>query len=211
MKITVVAATTMELEFLREHDYECHHQLQFEVHGVGLMNTVYHLTKLCRHHPAMLIQCGIAGTFNDNASIGEAVAVYSDTLGDTGAEDHADFLDLFDLGLDNPNNFPFKEGKLVNAMRDQVNHLKWVNALTVNTTSGSIDTIARREEKYRCDIETMEGAALHYVCLKEGIPFLQLRGISNKVEPRDKSSWNIPAAMTACRTLLETHLQELKP
>jgi futalosine hydrolase len=41
----------------------------------------------------------------------------------------------------------------------------------------------------------MEGAAFHFACLQEKIPFLQLRCISNYVEVRDKSKWNIPLAV----------------
>jgi futalosine hydrolase len=35
----------------------------------------------------------------------------------------------------------------------------------------------------------MEGAALHYTCLMEKIPFMQLRSISNYIAERDKSKW----------------------
>ena len=48
------------------------------------------------------------------------------------------------------------------------------------------------------DIETMEGAALHYVALLESIPFLQLRCISNKAEPRNRATWKINEALEAC-------------
>jgi futalosine hydrolase len=37
----------------------------------------------------------------------------------------------------------------------------------------------------------MEGAALHYVCLLEKIPFLQVRSISNYIGERNKKKWNI--------------------
>ncbi len=37
----------------------------------------------------------------------------------------------------------------------------------------------------------MEGAAFHYVCISEGVPFMQLRGISNQVGERFKIKWKI--------------------
>ena len=37
----------------------------------------------------------------------------------------------------------------------------------------------------------MEGAALHYVCLMEKIPFIQLRSISNYIGERNKKKWNM--------------------
>jgi futalosine hydrolase len=42
----------------------------------------------------------------------------------------------------------------------------------------------------------MEGAALHYVCLQSGVPFLQLRSVSNTVGVRDKTKWDIKLAIT---------------
>ena len=41
----------------------------------------------------------------------------------------------------------------------------------------------------------MEGAVLHYICLQEDIPFLQLRSISNYVGERDKTRWKIKEAV----------------
>ena len=45
------------------------------------------------------------------------------------------------------------------------------------------------------DIETMEGAAFFYACLMSGTPCVQIRGISNYIEPRNLSKWNIPLAV----------------
>jgi futalosine hydrolase len=44
-------------------------------------------------------------------------------------------------------------------------------------------------------VESMEGAALHYVCLSEKIPFLQLRGVSNYAGERNKSKWKLKEAI----------------
>jgi futalosine hydrolase len=41
----------------------------------------------------------------------------------------------------------------------------------------------------------MEGAAVFYVCLNENIPVLQIRSISNYVEDRDTTKWDIPLAI----------------
>ena len=43
--------------------------------------------------------------------------------------------------------------------------------------------------------ESMEGAALHYVCLMEQVPFAQVRCISNYIEPRNRKAWDIPIAV----------------
>ena len=70
-----------------------------------------------------------------------------------------------------------------------------VNAVTVN----EISTDEKRIEFYRnslgADIESMEGAALHYVALSENIPFLQMRSLSNFVGERDKNKWVMDIAI----------------
>jgi futalosine hydrolase len=185
MNIAIVAATPMELDYVKDVVCNTQHQLHFEFHGVGIMNTVYCLTKLTQLQPSMIIQCVI-----------------------TGVEDHQKFLDLFDLQFEQSDSFPFVNGRLFNNLRSALPSITWVDSLTVNTASGSEDTISKRVQKYHPDIETMEGAALHYVCLQEGIPFLQLRGISNKVEPRNKANWKIEEAMKSCRHLLTYCLQQ---
>ncbi len=55
----------------------------------------------------------------------------------------------------------------------------------------------------------MEGAALHFVCLRERIPFLQLRTISNKIGERDKTKWNIGLAILNLNAELILLLNEL--
>ncbi|MCD8186481.1 MAG: hypothetical protein LUD68_08585, partial [Rikenellaceae bacterium] len=40
-------------------------------------------------------------------------------------------------------------------------------------------------------IETMEGYSLFYACRQTGMPFLQIRTVSNQVA-QERSSWNIP-------------------
>ena len=54
-------------------------------------------------------------------------------------------------------------------------------------------------------IEYMEGAALHYVCLQEKIPFLQIRSLSNFAGERDKSKWVLKESIAH----LNLHLQQL--
>jgi futalosine hydrolase len=62
-----------------------------------------------------------------------------------------------------------------------------------------ITTLPSRIEHYKSSlgatVESMEGAALHYVGLMENIPFLQVRSLSNFVGERDKSKWHIKEAI----------------
>jgi futalosine hydrolase len=45
----------------------------------------------------------------------------------------------------------------------------------------------------------MEGAAAAHVCALYRLPFLEVRGISNLVEDRDRERWRIPLAAGAAQ------------
>ena len=41
----------------------------------------------------------------------------------------------------------------------------------------------------------MEGAAFFLACLLSEVPFLEIRSISNFVEPRNREAWDLPLAI----------------
>ena len=210
MKIAIIAATNLELEGLQKSALKSQHDLVFYTHGVGIFQSMYHIQKLANTKPDLIIQCGIAGSYNNSIHIGETVLVYSECFGDCGSETQDEILDLIDLNFLDPQSFPFVNGLLVNPSVLKIDHLKRVAGLTVNLSSGKESTIRQRKIKYQPEIETMEGACLHYICLQEKISFLQFRGISNYVEPRDKSKWKIKDALQSCHTEVIQFIQQLK-
>jgi futalosine hydrolase len=174
------------------------------------MMSAFALGKLTTLKPDLIIQCGIAGSYTDSIQIGETVIVETETLGDTGAEDQKGSLSLVELNLIEPNTFPFINQKLRNPYLDSYSfNLKKVNSLSVNLASGSLKTIEQRKLKYQADIESMEGASLHYACLSASIPFVQFRGISNYVEPRNKENWNIPLAIQNYQQHIISFIEQL--
>jgi futalosine hydrolase len=166
--------------------------------GVGMLNTAYEVTKMLQMaRYDLVLQVGVAGSYGRNIDPGQVVFVTSDQYGDLGAEDHDNYIDIFEMGLINKDARPYVIGKLYTpliAVHNKIT-LKQVSGLTVNTVSGNERTIKMRNDKYHCDVETMEGAALHYVCLKEKAPFAQIRAISNYVIPRDKNEWKMKEAI----------------
>jgi len=170
------------------------------VTGVGTVATAWALTKMFSSgiRPDIAINIGIAGTFRDDIPVGSVVMPVSDCFGDAGIDTHKGFFTLSEAGLQDPDKFPFRNGKLVaeNKFVQKVAAIvETVNAVTVNAASGSQEQIGKIMGKYNPDIETMEGAAFFYVCAMENIPFIALRAISNKVEPRNREKWNIPIAL----------------
>ncbi len=198
MKLLIVSATLAEIQIFAEYTYRGTNQIDTLITGVGMMATTYELTKHLQSHTYdLVLQVGVGGNFNQNINLGGLVFITSDRYGDLGAEDHDDFLDIFQMGLLKSNDAPYTRGLLLTPLlpiHDKIN-LPIANAITVNSVSGSERTIKQREEKYGCDVESMEGAAFHYVCLRENVPFAQVRAISNYVTPRDKSQWKMKEAI----------------
>jgi futalosine hydrolase len=167
------------------------------VTGVGIPSTVFHLTKKLLEQPYdLVIQAGIAGTFSKKIKKGETVIVERDAFADIGAAEKKKFIPVFDMGFGDKNEFPFKEGWLVNE-NDLLKNvdLQKVKGITVNTISNRKKHLESLEKIFSPEIESMEGAACHYVCLQQRVPFIQLRCISNKVGERDKKKWEIKKAV----------------
>ncbi len=51
-------------------------------------------------------------------------------------------------------------------------------------------------------MESMEGAAVFYAALRFNTPCVQIRAVSNFVEPRNRESWEIGKALTALGIVL---------
>lgn len=175
------------------------HLINLAVTGVGSTITAYHLTKLVA--PAnwdLVLQLGICGSFDTALKNGTVVNVTEERFADWGAEDDENFLDAFELGLMAPDAFPFVNGSLRNksaVKSDTLDILPRVTGITVNKVHGNEKNITSIHSKYHPGVESMEGAALFYCCLMESVPFLELRCVSNAVEKRDRSKWNIPLAV----------------
>lgn len=193
MKILVVAATQQEIEPFIHLNNNC----DTMICGVGIPSTVYHLTKkLLQEKYELVIQAGIGGTFSKKIKNGEVVAVEQDTFADIGAEKNNKFKTIFQLGFGDENAFPFKNGWLINTSDVLKNSsLKKVTAVTINTINDRKNQTKHLKKMFAADIESMEGAAFHFVCLQQNVPFIQIRAISNKVGERDKTKWKMTAAI----------------
>ncbi|HOO98388.1 MAG TPA: futalosine hydrolase [Bacteroidales bacterium] len=170
------------------------------VTGVGAMNTSWEMAKWIRANsiPGLAINAGIAGSYRNHINKGDVVMPVRDCFADAGIESESGFSTLAESGLADPDGFPFRDGWL-EAENEYVTKalalFRPVNAITVNTASGSLTAITRLTDKYNPDIETMEGATFFYICIREKIPFLAMRSVSNRVEPRNVKNWDIPLAL----------------
>lgn len=209
MSLLLCAATTFEiqptLDFIKKQQLD--KQITVLVTGIGLMACTYALTKqICVQRPKMIIQAGIAGSLDPKLALAQVVAVKTEVIGDLGVEEQNSFRDLFSLGFIQKDLPPFQNGKLVNPnLPDNATYLLQVDGVSVNEISTSKSRIIHYQQALGAQVESMEGAALHFVALQEKIPFLQLRSISNYIGERNKQAWKLQEAINT----LNTKLQEL--
>ena len=106
---------------------------------------------------------------------------------------------------------PYTNGSLVNPNQKllQLSGLEQVKAITVNEITTDTKRIEWYQQNVSPVVESMEGAAFHYVCLQENIPFIQVRSVSNFIGERDKTKWNLKQAITQLNEKLILLLNEL--
>lgn len=206
MEILVVAATEMEiLPYLKEFVSS-----DILITGVGSPACMYSLTKkLQLRKYDMVLQAGIAGTFKAQYALGETVIVKQDVFADLGISETGSFFTLFERGYADANSLPYTKGMLQNSFINNFS-LPVVNAITVNTVTDEISHTERFVQKYDPDIETMEGAAFHYVCISEEVPFIQIRSISNRVGDRIKANWKMKESIECLNENLVRIVQQLQ-
>ncbi len=204
MQILLCSATALEMAPTLENPAlwrNGNHSLHHLVTGVGMLSSCYTLTEQLLTRPAdLVILAGIGGSFRRELNIGASCLVDADRVADLGVEEAGQWKDLFDLNLSGPNEFPYQDGWLKNTgswkkFLSSPLPLPEVGACTVNEITTSEARIELLRNKYHPTLESMEGAAIHYSCIKRNIPFLHIRSISNYVGERNKNNWNIPLAV----------------
>ena len=224
MKILIVAATEKEISPLLselKYQYELGKNLKRFLHkstnvdvlitGVGMVPTAYWLGKtLAENQYNYAINLGIAGSFIPELPIGSLVDVREDILAELGAEDGSQFIPFNSLDLEKDEFLG--DGFFTNLSPldpPSVTTLQKVRGITVNTVHGNEASIAKVYSRLKPMVETMEGAAFLYACSTADLQCLQIRAISNRVEKRNKASWNIPLALENLNSFALQLLNEL--
>jgi len=226
MKILILSATQKEIKslvgmfklknqpepYFGRYMYK-NYSIDVLITGIGSISAAYMLMKFVTAEVYdFVIQVGIAGSYNKKLHIGSVVQVLNEQFADLGVEDKNKFVTLFEEGICSPDKLPYSGGKLVNPANfdpEIVKDIPCVSGITVNCVSGSNETISLYRNKFTPDIESMEGAVLFYVCIMEDIPFLELRGISNFVEERNKKLWNVELAVNSSNKALQKILSKM--
>jgi futalosine hydrolase len=216
MNCLVIAATVFEikplLEWLqKEENPNPALQIDVLITGIGLTATTYALQKqLSFKKPHLVIQAGVGGCFLNEAPLGKVFLIQKETIADQSVIELDKLKTLFDLALVPADQYPYKNRWLINGnpLLKKI-RLPKVKGISVNEITTDLRKVKLYQKQFAPVIESMEGAALHYVCLQENIPFLQLRSTSNYIAERNKKNWNMQQSIVNLNKELLKILQSL--
>lgn len=206
-RILIVTATAMEVAPVaagldrlgprgpRIDTYRGHsHDIDILTTGIGMVATAAWCSRALAQAPYdIALNVGVCGSFDPGLDLGQVVHVVSDCIAELGAEDGDEFVtfDALDLPV---------EAACVNSAppaSQTIASLPAVRGITVNTAHGNERSIASVVRRLAPQIESMEGAAFMYACAISGMPFAQVRAVSNVVARRDRASWKMGEAIAA--------------
>jgi len=190
--------------------------------GMGKANAAHAATLLItRFSPEAIIIFGVGGAYpSSGANIGDIALASEEIAGDEGVLTSEGFKDTEYIGIplvqkENAlfyNRFPSCK-KLFAAAHKSLSPGK-MNArihigrfVTLSTCTGTSARARELEERYKALCENMEGAAAAQTAIINGIPWLEVRGVSNIVEDRDLKKWDIPRAAKAAQQAVQ-HIME---
>lgn len=193
------------------------------VSGIGKTNASHAATLLIeKFSPCLIINFGIGGAYpSSGLGIGDIAVAGKEVYGDEGlwlkdGVHTADFIGIPFLKKGRRkyfNEFPLDKNLLKKAMKASPHlakggrgayQIKSGTFVTVSASTGINKRAKELEKRFDAICENMEGAAVAHVCIMYGIPMLEIRGISNIVESRDRSRWDIKTAAGNCqRAVLE--------
>lgn len=207
MRFLLLAATPIEIpEALKKN---AHARAHFEelITGIGMTSTALALgARLSLKSYDGILNLGIAGSFTPEIKSGQVIRVIQDHFGDLGAEDNDKFIPIDQLGFGSSTfyerPFTFKSRTL--------DKLKKVSGVTVNTVHGNASSIRNFLDRLPVDVESMEGAAAFQAAEAFNVPCLQVRAVSNFIEPRNREKWGIPLALDHLNRWFEDFCEDLR-
>jgi futalosine hydrolase len=196
--------------------------------GIGKTNAASAVTALLETlRLAAVVVVGSGGAYpGSSLDIGDLAMATEEVFGDEGVATPDGFRDFADPGFPLPCDHGIRlesrfavDRHLLSTARpffEQIaaaagKKLVAGTLVTVSTCSGNEQ--AGREMFSRTGglCENMEGAAIAQVCRLYRVPFLELRGISNRVENRDLTGWDLAGAAAIAQHSVSAFLRGFGP
>lgn len=232
MKICLISPTPEEghffarcLKSLSGHPFSLYqgkikkNRILLVVSGIGKVNVATAATYLNeRFSPDLFILFGIGGAYPSvGLSIGDIAVAEREFYGDEGLLTKEGFYGLERIGI--PllkkgrkrffNEFTLNKGLIKKIEKFVKVPFKSGNFVTISATTCTNERALELRDRYDAICENMEGAAVAHVCEVFGKDLLEIRGISNIVDNRDRSRWDVKAGIKAYSDVLFDILNDL--
>lgn len=193
------------------------------VSGIGKVNSSHAASlMLQRYSPSFIINFGIGGAYPlAGLCVGDVAVATKEIYADEGVSLKEGFRTLEYIGIPLVktggksyfNEFPLEPGLCREALSaaKSIGRAKKGIFATVSACTGTGKGASLIAERFRAICENMEGAAVAQISRIYGVPMAELRGISNIVEDRDTSGWDIPLASHNCQEALIKLLESIQP
>lgn len=211
MIVVVLAATPLEAGRLAAAQVPGL-DVEVIVTGIGMVNAAHALTvRLLRDPaPALVIQTGIGGAFPDSGlAVGRVALASEEIYGELGVMTPSGWEPVDTFGFPvipargpHPalfNRLPLDAALVARARAAAGDAVASGPFLTQSQVTGVTALGAALFARFGACVESMEGAAAAHVCLLHDCPFLEVRGISNLVEDRNRAAWRVPEAAAAAQ------------
>jgi futalosine hydrolase len=140
------------------------------------------------------LSAGIAGGFPGRTGLGAVALADRSVAADLGANTPDGFLSLDALGFGSTT--VDADPALLATLRAALPDAIVGSILTVNTVTGTAEDAQALISRYpTAAAEAMEGFGAATAAAQAGVPFAEVRTISNLVGPRDRRSWRIDEAL----------------
>ena len=188
------------------------------VGGMGKVNAAHAATLMIeKFNPRALIVFGVGGAYpSSGARVGDIALASEEIAGDEGVLTLEGFKDTEYIGIplvqsDRArlyNRFPVSASNLKHARQVLSRSMTNVRIhagtfITLSTCTGTLLRAMELERRYHGLCENMEGAAAAQVAELHGIPWVEMRGISNIVEDRDLKKWDLRAAAAVAQMAVQ--------
>lgn len=192
--------------------------------GIGKINAASAVTALLETiEPDVVIAIGCGGAYPDSGLVaGDLALATEEILADEGVVTAQGFVDFATLGFPllehggpvmeqrfpaDPQLLAAAQPLLAAAASAAGAKLAAGPLVTVSTCSGTDQAAQAMARRSGGICENMEGAAVAQICRLYEVPFLELRGISNRVENRNLDCWDLPAAARIAQRALMAYLK----
>jgi len=183
-------------------------QVYLAISGIGKVNAAVVSTLLLeRFSPRLVVNIGCGGAYRGSGlQVGGLAVAIAEVYGDEGVLTLDGWHSLELIGIPSverkgnrySNEFPLSMQTATRVFQFAASlglPVKRGKFITVSTCSGTSNRGDELYSRFGGICENMEGAALAHVALLYDTPMLEVRGISNMVEDRDISKWDIPLSV----------------